>query len=70
MDTASSGGEGAYWRYESLLKELDSRLYSAVGAAGELFALRTRLFRELPEDTLLDDLVLTLQITHVGHRIH
>lgn len=70
MDTASSGGEGAYWRYESLLKELDSRLNSAVGAAGELFAIRTRLFRELPEDTLLDDFVLSLQIAHEGHRIH
>ena len=70
MDTASSGGEGAYWRYESLLKELDSRLYSAVGAAGELFAIRTRLFRELPDDTLLDDFVLSLQIAHEGHRIH
>ena len=68
-DTASSGGEGAYWRYESLLKELDSRLYSAVGAAGELFAIRARLFRELPEDTLLDDFVLSLQIAHEGHRI-
>lgn len=69
-DTASSGGEGAYWKYESLLKELDSRLYSAVGAAGELFAIRTPLFRELPEDTLLDDFLLSLQIAGEGHRIH
>ena len=68
-DTASSGGEGAYWKYESMLKDLDSRLYSAVGAAGELFAIRTHLFRELPEDTLLDDFVLSLQIAHEGHRI-
>lgn len=28
--------EGVYWKYESKLKELDYRLYSAVGAAGEL----------------------------------
>jgi cellulose synthase/poly-beta-1,6-N-acetylglucosamine synthase-like glycosyltransferase len=69
-DTASSGGEGAYWRYESLLKELDSRLYSTMGAAGELFAIRTHLFRELPVDTLLDDFVLSLQIAAEGYRIH
>jgi len=68
-DTASSGGEGAYWKYESILKELDSRLYSAVGAAGELFAIRTHLFRELPEDTLLDDFVMSLQIAREGYRI-
>jgi cellulose synthase/poly-beta-1,6-N-acetylglucosamine synthase-like glycosyltransferase len=69
-DAASSGGEGAYWKYESTLKELDSRLYSAVGAAGELFAVRTSLFRELPEDTLLDDFMMSLQIGQEGYRIH
>lgn len=68
-DTASSGGEGAYWRYESTLKDLDSRLYSAVGAAGELFAIRTSLFEEMPEDTLLDDFILSLRIARKGYRI-
>lgn len=68
-DTASSGGEGAYWRYESALKDLDSRLYSAVGAAGELFAIRTALFEEMPEDTLLDDFILSLRIAKKGNRI-
>lgn len=68
-DTASSGGEGAYWRYESTLKDLDSRLYSAVGAAGELFAICTALFEEMPEDTLLDDFILSLQIAKKGYRI-
>ena len=68
-DSASSGGESAYWKYESLLKELDSRLYSSVGAAGELFAIRTSLFQEMREDTLLDDFVLSLQIAIKGYRI-
>ena len=36
-DGAAAGGEGIYWKYESTLKALDARLYSAVGAAGELF---------------------------------
>lgn len=30
-DGAAAGGEGIYWKYESTLKALDSRLYSAVG---------------------------------------
>ncbi|MEA5046228.1 MAG: glycosyltransferase family 2 protein [Petrimonas sp.] len=68
-DVVSSGGEGAYWRYESALKDLDSRLCTAVGAAGELFAIRTSLFQEMPEDTLLDDFVLSLQIALIGYRI-
>ena len=66
---AASGGEGLYWKYESTLKALDSRLYSAVGAAGELFAIRKELFKSMPEDTLLDDFILSLQIAMNGYKI-
>jgi len=62
-------GEGLYWKYESTLKTLDFRLYSAVGAAGELFAIRADLFEPLPEDTLLDDFMLSMKIAAKGHRI-
>lgn len=67
-DNAASGGEGIYWRYESTLKALDARLYSAVGAAGELFAVRRELFAEMERDTLLDDFVLSAAHRHA--RIH
>lgn len=67
-DEVSSKGEGVYWRYESKLKELDSRLYSVVGAAGEAFAIRTELYEQLPEDTLLDDFMLSMRITQKGYR--
>lgn len=60
-------GEGIYWKYESFLKKLDSELYSAVGAAGELYAIRTELFEELESDTLLDDFVLSLKICQKGY---
>ena len=40
-EAASAAGEGLYWKYESALKRWDAELYSAVGAAGELFAIRT-----------------------------
>mgnify|MGYP000269703401 CR=1 FL=1 len=59
---AVSGGEGLYWKYESWLKKMDYQLYSAIGAAGELFAIRTPLYEEMPEDTLLDDFMLSLRI--------
>ena len=68
-DNAVSGGEGFYWRYESKLKAWDSKLYSAVGAAGELFAIRTELFTPMPEDTLLDDFILSLRIAMQGYKI-
>ena len=66
---AAAGGEGIYWKYESKLKELDDRLYSAVGAAGELFAVRRELWQTLREDTLLDDFVCSMLIAAQGYRI-
>lgn len=68
-DKASVGGEGLYWKYESFLKSLDSRLYTTVGAAGELFAIRRELFQEMEPDTLLDDFVMSMKIAAKGYKI-
>ena len=67
-DSASSGGEGIYWKYESALKGLDSRLCTAVGAAGELFAIRRELFETIENDTLLDDFVQSMLIVKKGYK--
>lgn len=71
VDAGASGtaGEGLYWRYESTLKRLDHQLGSVVGAAGELFALRTALYRPLEADTLLDDFMLSLRVAEAGYRV-
>jgi poly-beta-1,6-N-acetyl-D-glucosamine synthase len=66
---ASGAGEGFYWKYESLLKKWDSELYSVVGAAGELFSIRTELFQPVETDTLIEDFVMTLRIAQNGHRV-
>lgn len=63
------GSEGIYWKYESKLKKWDAELYSVVGAAGELFAIRTELFREVEKDTLLDDFIISLRVAMDGYTI-
>jgi cellulose synthase/poly-beta-1,6-N-acetylglucosamine synthase-like glycosyltransferase len=68
-DVASGAGEGLYWRYESTLKKWDSELYSVVGAAGELFAIRTALYNEIEPDTLLDDFIISLRVAQKGFTI-
>lgn len=68
-EAASSAGEGAYWKYESTLKRWDSELNSVVGAAGELFAIRTDLFCEVEKDTLLDDFIISMRIALQGYKI-
>ncbi len=65
-DIAVASGEGIYWKYESFLKKLDSELYSVIGAAGELFSIRTSLFHEVPPDTIIEDFVLSLQLCKDG----
>ncbi|MEM6831564.1 MAG: glycosyltransferase, partial [Bacteroidota bacterium] len=65
-DEASSAGEGLYWKYESFLKQKDYALYSTVGAAGELFAIRTSLFEEVSEDMLIEDFYLSMSIAAKG----
>ncbi len=68
-DSANSAGEGFYWKYESTLKKWDSELYSVVGAAGELFSLRTNLYQAVPKDTVIEDFYMTLKIAMKGYKI-
>ncbi|MEM0933027.1 MAG: glycosyltransferase family 2 protein [Bacteroidota bacterium] len=68
-DSAAGAGEGLYWKYESQLKKWDAELYSAVGAAGELFAIRTELWHEVEKDTLLDDFMISLRVAMKGYTI-
>ena len=65
----ATAGEGFYWKYESKLKTWDSELYSVVGAAGELFSVRTKLYEPVPPDTILDDFMISLRIAEKGYRI-
>ena len=62
-------GEGLYWKYESTLKRLDSELYSAMGAAGELNAIRTKLYESMPENALLDDFIMSMKMVKQGYKI-
>ncbi|MFA6588913.1 MAG: glycosyltransferase family 2 protein [Bacteroidales bacterium] len=66
---ASAAGEGIYWKYESKLKSWDAELHSVVGAAGELFAIRTDLYQPVEADSLLDDFVISLRVAMQGYKI-
>ena len=66
---ASSAGEGFYWKYESVLKKWDYELYSNVGAAGELFSIRTELYHPLETDTIIDDHMIAMRIAEKGYII-
>jgi cellulose synthase/poly-beta-1,6-N-acetylglucosamine synthase-like glycosyltransferase len=68
-DGASSTGEGFYWKYESFLKKMDAQWNTLVGGAGELMSYRKKLFEFLPDDTILDDFMLTMRIAEKGYKV-
>ncbi len=68
-EAGASAGEGMYWRYESQLKAWDANLYSVTGAAGELMALRTSVFEEVPADSIIEDYYISLRINSLGYRV-
>ena len=69
VDAASASGEGFYWKYESYLKRKDSEWNTMVGAAGELFAIRTHLFETVETHTLIEDFMMTMGIAEKGYNV-
>ena len=59
---------GAYWRYEKVLRGMESDIHSVPGATGAIYAVRRSLFVPLPQGTLLDDVVVPMQIVLAGYR--
>ncbi len=61
--------EGAYWRYETRIKEYESRRGVVLGAAGGLYAIRKRLFRPLPAGMIADDFVVSMRAALAGYEV-
>lgn len=66
--TGVSKGMDAYWRYEKFLRKHESVSGSMLGATGAIYAIRHRLYSELPMDVLVDDMYIPLAIVRKGYR--
>jgi cellulose synthase/poly-beta-1,6-N-acetylglucosamine synthase-like glycosyltransferase len=64
-----ASGEQIYWRYETMLKFLESRLNMLVGANGALFAIRRPLFAAIPPDGIVEDFLIALNVRAAGYRV-
>ena len=62
-------GVGLYWRYEKQLRRLESSIGSTLGATGAIYALRRSLYRPLPANTILDDVLVPMRAVLAGHRV-
>lgn len=65
----SKDGLGIYWRLEKLTRSLESATGSVVGVTGAIYAIRRELFQPIPRGTLLDDVLIPMQVARAGKRV-
>jgi cellulose synthase/poly-beta-1,6-N-acetylglucosamine synthase-like glycosyltransferase len=64
----SGKGESFYWRYETALKKLESKIGYIAGANGAIYAIRRSLFEPLPMKTINDDFTVSMKIVEKGFK--
>ena len=68
-ESTVADGIGLYWKYEKWLRRHESHVWSTLGATGAIYAMRRALWRPLPPDTLLDDVLAPMRAVLEGKRI-
>lgn len=64
-----SAGIDFYWRLEKWIRHEESKRDSVIGCTGAIYAMRRTDFHPIPEDTLIDDVVVPMQALVRGRRI-
>ena len=62
-------GVGAYWAYETWLRRHEATVGSTLGVSGAIYAMRRELWRALPANTILDDVLAPMRVVLGGRRV-
>lgn len=66
--STAAQGIGRYWKYEKFIRRCESLWRGVPGATGACYAIRKSLFQPIPEQTILDDVVIPMQAVTRGFR--
>jgi biofilm PGA synthesis N-glycosyltransferase PgaC len=66
---AQAKADGLYWKYESFIKENETRLGSCTGVVGEILAIRRALYQPPADHVINDDFFIGMGILRHGYRL-
>lgn len=66
---APANGMDLYWRYEKWLRNNEARSASSIGATAAIYAVRRECYRSIPEETVLDDVLIPMNVVAGGLRV-
>ena len=64
-----SKGMDAYWRYEKFIRKCESDVSSTIGVTGAIYVLRRDAYIPIPDETLLDDVLIPMNAVMAGQRV-
>ena len=64
-----SKGMDAYWRYEKFIRKCESDVASTIGVTGAIYVLRRDAYTPIPDETLLDDVLIPMNAVMAGQRV-
>lgn len=68
-ESAIQSEMGTYWNFEKWLRKLESKTGYVPGATGAIYAIRKKLFQPIPDQALLDDVLIPLKVAMQGYHV-
>jgi len=69
LSAGSENAETVYRNFESRQKFLEGQLHSSISAFGGFYAIRKELFRIIPHNAYIDDVLIPMNIIRQGYRV-
>lgn len=68
-EKGAGSGLDRYWDLEKKIRHAEAKFDSCIGCTGAVYAIRRTLFTPIPEETILDDVLIPMTIATRGYRV-